>query len=212
MASREAIECRIYMAEDAMYRRSGELDRHLHDLESRLEDLTASVHRVLCETGQLPLEAKTGTIVQAIEAFETGIDLGEIRALAERVTSLKGLIDDFEREIVEGGWMSGATSEDPSLREVLARHAEDAKSPRGDHWGSPWIPTPAGGRERPCVLALTLVPRHGSVSEAATEYGRKKGISVIDGGWPCMFAPTADLGHKAMRFVFTLKGNVPRRV
>jgi uncharacterized protein len=52
----------------------------------------------------------------------------------------------------------------------------------------------------------------GSVSEAATEFGRKRGISVIDGGCPCMFDPTADLGHKAMRFVFGLKGNVPRHV
>ncbi len=52
----------------------------------------------------------------------------------------------------------------------------------------------------------------GSVSAAATEYGRGQGISVIDGGCPCMFEPTADLGHKVMRFAFTLKGNVPRRV
>jgi uncharacterized protein len=52
----------------------------------------------------------------------------------------------------------------------------------------------------------------GSVSETATQYGREKGISVIDGGCPCMFDPTADFGHKAMRFVFTVKGNVPRRV
>jgi hypothetical protein len=35
---------------------------------------------------------------------------------------------------------------------------------------------------------------------------------VIDGGCPCMFDPTADPGHKAMRFVFTLTGNVPRQV
>jgi len=27
---------------------------------------------------------------------------------------------------------------------------------------------------------------------------------VIDGGWRCVFGPTADAGHKAMRFVFTL--------
>lgn len=52
----------------------------------------------------------------------------------------------------------------------------------------------------------------GSVSDPATEYGRSKGISVIDGGCPCMFDPTADLGHKAMRFVFSLNGNVPKRV
>lgn len=52
----------------------------------------------------------------------------------------------------------------------------------------------------------------GSVSEAATGDGRQQGIMVIDGGCPLMFDPTADLGHKAMRFVCTLTGKVPRRV
>lgn len=51
----------------------------------------------------------------------------------------------------------------------------------------------------------------GSVSEAATKYGRERGIKVIDGGCPLMFDPTADPGHKAMRFVFTLTGKVPRK-
>jgi predicted CoA-binding protein len=55
-------------------------------------------------------------------------------------------------------------------------------------------------------------PGAGSVSTAAAEYGRQQGITVIDGGCPCMFAPTADFGHKAMRFIFTLAGNVPRQV
>ena len=55
-------------------------------------------------------------------------------------------------------------------------------------------------------------PGAGSVSEPAAEYGRKHGIAVIDGGCPCMFEPTADLGHKTMRFVLTLTGNVPRHV
>ncbi len=55
-------------------------------------------------------------------------------------------------------------------------------------------------------------PGGGSVSEAATEYGRAHGISVIDGGCPCMYGPTADPGHRAMRAIFTLTGNVPRRV
>lgn len=52
----------------------------------------------------------------------------------------------------------------------------------------------------------------GSVSEAAAQLGRERGITVIDGGCPLMFGPTADLGHKAMRVVFTLKGNVPKEV
>ena len=55
-------------------------------------------------------------------------------------------------------------------------------------------------------------PGAGSVSKAATTYGRAHGISVIDGGCPCMFGPTADPGHKAMRVLFTLAGNVPRDV
>jgi predicted CoA-binding protein len=52
----------------------------------------------------------------------------------------------------------------------------------------------------------------GSVSDTATEYGREHGITVIDGGCPCMFDPTADVGHKTMRFVFTLRGHIPRQV
>ena len=55
-------------------------------------------------------------------------------------------------------------------------------------------------------------PGAGSVSEVAADYGRARGIAVIDGGCPCMFGPTADRGHKAMRVVFTLTGNVPREV
>jgi uncharacterized protein len=55
-------------------------------------------------------------------------------------------------------------------------------------------------------------PGPGSVSAAATEYGRQHGIMVIDGGCPCMFEPTADFGHKVARLMFTGTGNVPRRV
>ena len=55
-------------------------------------------------------------------------------------------------------------------------------------------------------------PGAGSVSETATDYGRQHGITVIDGGCPCMFGPTADFAHKAMRMVFKLTGNVPREV
>jgi predicted CoA-binding protein len=55
-------------------------------------------------------------------------------------------------------------------------------------------------------------PGKGSVSETAAEYGREHGISVIPGGCPCMFNPTADFGHKMMRGMFKLNGNVPREV
>src|SRR6266540_3682772 len=39
-------------------------------------------------------------------------------------------------------------------------------------------------------------PGAGSVSEAATDYGRQHGMTVIDGGCPLMFAPVSDFGHR----------------
>jgi predicted CoA-binding protein len=69
---------------------------------------------------------------------------------------------------------------------------------------------------RECAdLGITQVWMHrgpgaGSVSDAATAYGRERGITVIDGGCPCMFGPTADFGHKVMRLVYS--GKIPKRV
>ena len=79
-------------------------------------------------------------------------------------------------------------------------------------------PEVADGTMRECAeLGIQRVWMHrgpgaGSVSESAAAYGREHGITVIDGGCPCMFGPTADIGHKVMRFVFTLTGNVPKQV
>jgi uncharacterized protein len=50
----------------------------------------------------------------------------------------------------------------------------------------------------------------GSVSAQATQFGREHGITVIDGGCPLMFAPTSDVGHRVLRFVYS--GNVPKQV
>jgi predicted CoA-binding protein len=69
---------------------------------------------------------------------------------------------------------------------------------------------------RECVdLGVRQVWMHrgagpGSVSAAATQYGRQHGITVIDGGCPLMFGPTADIGHKVLRLVYA--GNVPKNV
>jgi len=71
---------------------------------------------------------------------------------------------------------------------------------------------------RECVaLGITHVWMHrgpgpGSVSAEATAFGREHGITVIDGGCPCMFGPTADAGHRMMRRLLTLSGSVPREV
>jgi hypothetical protein len=66
-------------------------------------------------------------------------------------------------------------------------------------------------------LGITRVWMHrsvdaGSVSEEATAFGRQHGMTVIDGGCPLMFDPTADGGHKAMCWFLKLTGSVPRTV
>ena len=77
-------------------------------------------------------------------------------------------------------------------------------------------PEIAGDTMRECAeLGLKHVWMHrgpgaGSVSGAATGYGRAHGITVIDGGCPLMFGPTADLGHKIMRLMYA--GHVPKQV
>jgi predicted CoA-binding protein len=79
-------------------------------------------------------------------------------------------------------------------------------------------PKHADGTMRECVeLGIKHVWMHqgpgaGSVSKTAAEYGREHGVAVIDGGCPCMFGPTADAGHKAMRAMFTVTHHIPRRV
>jgi uncharacterized protein len=55
-------------------------------------------------------------------------------------------------------------------------------------------------------------PGQGSANPTAAEYGRRHGITVIDGGCPLMFEPTADFGHKMMRVIYTMNGHVPKTV
>ncbi len=71
---------------------------------------------------------------------------------------------------------------------------------------------------RECVeLGIEQVWMHrsfgaGSVSDAATEYGREHGVLVIDGGCPLMFEPCDDGAHRFMRRLFTWTGKVPKQV
>ena len=55
-------------------------------------------------------------------------------------------------------------------------------------------------------------PGEGSVAPAAAKEGRAAGITVIEGGCPCMFDPTADFGHKVMRPFLSMAHHVPREV
>ena len=79
-------------------------------------------------------------------------------------------------------------------------------------------PGTAEGTMQECAeLGINHVWMHrsmggGSVSASATKYGRANGITVIDGGCPLMFDPTADFAHKCMRFVLSRSAAVPRHV
>jgi uncharacterized protein len=79
-------------------------------------------------------------------------------------------------------------------------------------------PDHAEGTMRECVeLGIGLVWMHrlfgpGSVSATATEFGRRHGVTVIDGGCPLMFPPTSDGAHRVMRGLCAMSGNLPRRV
>ena len=50
----------------------------------------------------------------------------------------------------------------------------------------------------------------GSVCETTTTYGREHGMTVIDGGCPLMFDPTADFGHKIMKLMY--RSHMPKTV
>jgi predicted CoA-binding protein len=107
----------------------------------------------------------------------------------------------------------------PNADEVEGAHAyDDLKSIPGgvDAVVIGTAPHNADGTMRECAdLGIKHVwmhrgPGEGSVSPTAAAFGRDHGITVIDGGCPCMFGPTADFGHKIMR-VF-LSSHVPKTV
>jgi predicted CoA-binding protein len=67
-------------------------------------------------------------------------------------------------------------------------------------------PDHAEGTVRECVdLGIRRVWMHrgpgaGSVSGPVAAYGRQHGLTVIEGGCPCMFGRTADTGHRVLHF------------
>jgi predicted CoA-binding protein len=107
----------------------------------------------------------------------------------------------------------------PNTSEVEGTHSyHDLKSIPGGVEAVVIATSPKNAEDtmRECVeLGIKQVWMHrgpgaGSVSKAATDHGRQHGVTVIDGGCPLMFAPTADFGHKVMRIV--LSSHVPKQV
>ena len=107
----------------------------------------------------------------------------------------------------------------PNAEEVEGdRCYHDLKSAPGPIEGVVIATSPehADATMRECVdLGIDRVWMHrgpgpGSVSPEATRYGREHGVTVIDGGCPLMFEPTADRGHKIMRLMGV--GRMPKAV
>ncbi len=55
-------------------------------------------------------------------------------------------------------------------------------------------------------------PAESSASAEAVDYCRANGIDVIPGGCPLMFGPTADVGHRCLRWWLERRGVVPRGI
>ena len=107
----------------------------------------------------------------------------------------------------------------PNAGEVEGAHSyHDLKSIPGgvDAVVIATAPDKAESTMRECdALGIKHVWMHrsyggGSVSPEATAYGREHGITVIDGGCPCMFEPTADFGHKVMKVIY--RRHIPKTV
>ena len=66
------------------------------------------------------------------------------------------------------------------------------------------------GKDRSIEVRMHRGAGASSLSAEATDFGRQHGVTVIDGGCPLMFGPTADFGHRLLRLVYSSK--VPKQV
>jgi predicted CoA-binding protein len=145
-------------------------------------------HRRIAVTGVSRTPGKHGSNVVYKRLRERGYDVFAVNPNADEVEGDRAYHD---LRSIPGGVEAVVIGTRPELAEETARECADL------------------GIEH---VWMHRGPGAGSVSEPAAAYCREHGIAVIDGGCPCMFGPTADVGHKAMRFVFTLSGNVPKDV
>ena len=135
-----------------------------------------------------------------------------------RVAKAKGARLQYRLQTSTGPRLPSVRGQ-PNANEVEGAHSyHDLRSIPGgvDAVVIATAPDKADSTIRECVeLGIKHVWMHrsygqGSVSATATAYGREHGITVIDGGCPLMFDPTADFGHKVMRVV--LRGHIPKSV
>ena len=58
------------------------------------------------------------------------------------------------------------------------------------------------------TISRTSIVADNGANPTAAGYGGQHGITVIDCGCPLMFDPTADIGHKMMKVIYTMNGHV----
>jgi hypothetical protein len=117
MSEIETLECRIYLTEDEMYLAAGQLQRELHALEEPIRILSQDVHRLLCESGRVPLEQKATEILSRIRETMAALDLDPAQAQAERVAELKDRIEAHRSKVAS---LEHSLEEEPRHLRVVA--------------------------------------------------------------------------------------------
>ena len=156
------------------------------------------------------------------------------------MSTLQSLVDDFlsQQRIAVAGVSRSEVSSPANLiyRKLRATgHRVFAINPRADSVeGDPCYPALNALPERVDGVVLVTPPEAtealveecsqlgiprvwmhrslgaGSVSERAVAACREKNISVIAGGCPMMYCAPVDFGHKCMRWVLGVTGNLPK--
>ena len=145
-------------------------------------------HKRVAVTGVSRNPTNHGSNVVYKRLRERGYEVYAVNPNADEVegdrcyTDLKSVPADVE-------WVVIGTK--PETAEATMRECVDL------HIGRVWMHRSFGG---------------GSVSDAATTFGREHGVRVIDGGCPCMYDPAADPGHKVIRAMCQLTRKLPRQV
>jgi hypothetical protein len=121
MSEIETLECRIYLTEDEMFLAAGQLQRELHALEEPIRILSQDVHRLLCESGRVPLEQKATEIVSRIRDTMAGLNLAPAQAQAERLAQLKDRIEWAQEQGRLAGALAGGGTPASAGRGLSAR-------------------------------------------------------------------------------------------
>lgn len=99
MTTLETLGCQQYMTENDLFGVAGRLNERLHALEGHLNRAQAQVHRLLRESGMMPIEERTILILDELQALCAYEGLPSIASDAERVAALKTSVASLEAEI-----------------------------------------------------------------------------------------------------------------